>query len=456
MTDQLEATSPTGSPVPDPPAESTEAPRWRPILRFAFRFAVAYLALIALTEVRLVFPLLGLVGLVLPADALATQYHLVEPLVRAAGDLIGVDARLIEPIESGDQPFFWVLGGLWVLGALLAAAVWSYLDRQRPNYATGYAWLLRVARFTLAAQLLAFGFAKVFPVQMSLPLSRLVEPYGDFSPMNVLWMQVGASPAYEVLLGCAEVVAGLLLLFPRTALLGAALAVVDLTQVLLLDVTYQVPLLIFTFQLLLLSLLLLLPHARRLWAFFLTDRGVPPMPPRARARRKIRIWVGVLIVWLVASQLVRGAATWIVIGAPADRPPLYGIWNVAEFSLDGQVRPPLTTDGERWYRFIVDLPHSYQLDTASSQRMDGSIVDYQPKVDERQHVLELTQGPEKVPVARFSYAQPDADRLVLDGDLGGHRVLIRLDRVDPDTFPIRDRGPKWVQDGPVQPRLDRD
>jgi hypothetical protein len=458
MTGQLEAAPTTSPRTLGADTENTPTTRWSLARRFAFRFVVAYLALFALTEIRTIFPLLGIVGLLLPIEALMSQYHLVSPVVTGVAGLFGVDARLIEPVESGDQAFFWVLAGCWALGALIVSLVWSIIDRRRPNYATGYRWFQFVLRFGVAAQLFAFGFAKLFPVQMSLPLTRLVEPFGDFSLMNVMWMQVGSSPPYEILLGCAEITAGFLLVVPRTALLGALLAVVDLTQVLLLNITYQVPLKIFTFHLLVLSLIILVPHAGRLRALFLSDRSVGPAKrPPLRARRAARVAIAlqvVLVVWLAGSQAVRGAAVWSMIGAPATKPPLYGIWNVVEFSLDGQDRPPLTTDGERWNRFIVDLPHSYQLDTVSSQRMDGSIVDYTPTFDVPNRVLVLTRAADSTWSARLAFAQAAPDRLTLDGDLDGRAVHVRLERADLADFPILDRGAQWVQDRPAQPRLE--
>ena len=48
--------------------------------------------------------------------------------------------------------------------------------------------------------------------------------------MAMLWTQVGSAPAYEVALGAAEVLAGLLLFWPRTATLGAMLSVISMAQ----------------------------------------------------------------------------------------------------------------------------------------------------------------------------------------------------------------------------------
>ena len=42
--------------------------------------------------------------------------------------------------------------------------------------------------------MVSYGMVKAIPLQMPSPsLTRLLEPYGNFSPMGVLWASVGAS-----------------------------------------------------------------------------------------------------------------------------------------------------------------------------------------------------------------------------------------------------------------------
>ena len=131
----------------------------------------------------------------------------------------------------------------------------------------------------LAAAMFYFGMAKVIPTQMPFVLNRLVEPYGNFSPTGALWAQVGIlSQPYQMMLGAAEVLGGLLLLLPRTAVAGALVCAFDLTQVFILNMTYDIRLKSVSSQLLLLSLFLLSPHARRLFAAAVS-------PPCRRGRR---------------------------------------------------------------------------------------------------------------------------------------------------------------------------
>jgi UPF0716 family protein affecting phage T7 exclusion len=92
----------------------------------------------------------------------------------------------------------------------------------------------------------------------------------------LLWVSIGGSPGYEIFAGCAEVAAGVLLLFPRTTMLGALLAVADMTEVWTLNMTYDVPVKLFSFHLLLLALVILAPESQRLIDFALRNRTVEP------------------------------------------------------------------------------------------------------------------------------------------------------------------------------------
>ena len=90
--------------------------------------------------------------------------------------------------------------------------------------------------------MMVYGMSKAVPLQMPFPfLTTLLERYGDFSPMGVLWSSIGASPAYEIFTGCAELLGGVLLIFPRTTTLGALVCLADAIQVFLLNMTYDVP-----------------------------------------------------------------------------------------------------------------------------------------------------------------------------------------------------------------------
>ena len=74
---------------------------------------------------------------------------------------------------------------------------------------------------------------KWIPLQMPAPgLQRLLEPYGNFSPMGVLWFFIGASKGYEMFAGGMEVASAILLFIPMLATLGAMVSFGTAVQIL--------------------------------------------------------------------------------------------------------------------------------------------------------------------------------------------------------------------------------
>src|SRR5882757_9312681 len=125
---------------------------------------------------------------------------------------------------SGDTTYDWILLLCYLTFAAIVTAVWSVLDRKRPNYIKMNLWLTTYLRLFLGGVMVLYGLIKAFPLQMPFPsYTRLLEPYGESSPMGILWAFIGASPAYCSFTGIVEASAGILLLFPRTLGVGAML-----------------------------------------------------------------------------------------------------------------------------------------------------------------------------------------------------------------------------------------
>src|SRR5713226_6619486 len=89
---------------------------------------------------------------------------------------------------SGDTTLAYIEVLINLVILLVATLIWSAADNKRGNYRKLHAWLRLLVRYFLALTLFSYGFAKVVPQQF--PPTRLmwlIEPYGEFSPMGVLW-----------------------------------------------------------------------------------------------------------------------------------------------------------------------------------------------------------------------------------------------------------------------------
>lgn len=454
-------TARSGVSTVDTETRNPDGQRWSLAVRIVFRFGVVYSALFCLMIGQIVFVFAGIGHEILPEAAPRWPLQQADPLVKWVGrEVFGVDATLRTDSGSGDQTAIWVLVFCMLVVAAGVTVIWSVVDRRRPAYPCAATWFLLFIRWCLAGQMLFYGIAKAIPSQMPTPpLSALIQPYGQLTPMEVLWLQVGSSPGYEILLGTAELLGGLLLLLPRTATLGAMLSLVCMAQVFVLNMTFDVPVKILSFHLVVFSLVLLAPQARRLADMFLLARRAdpavqPPLFAGRRANRYAALAQAALSVWIVVGVVHIGWTSWNEFGGGAPKPALYGLWEVTEFRSDGQPVPPLLTDGTRWQRLVIEFEGAL-----TYQRMNGALVTVPAQVDTASRTMTIldppvsgTVGPPRTPSAVFAYSQPTVDSLRLEGQLDSRATLIELRSVDLENFPLN--GPRfhWVQDYPSSRR----
>ncbi|HYU35388.1 MAG TPA: hypothetical protein VEW48_24815, partial [Thermoanaerobaculia bacterium] len=343
---------------------TTTSPSWSPGKRVLFRFAFSYLVLY-----NLPFPLKAIPW---AGEIITKPYQdLWNGLVPWAGKhLLGLDVT-VRHNGSGDKTFDYVQVLCFLILAVVATVVWTVLDRKRPEHTRLDEGLRVYIRFALAAAMLVYGAYKVIPAQFAKPFpSQLIEPFGESSPMGLLWIFMGASSGYTIFAGAAEMIGGLLLAFRRTALLGALVSVGVMSHVVVLNYSYDVPVKLYSSHLLAMGVFLILPDLRRLLNLFVLNRPVEAAaarPPRARFRRTALVAQVLLVAAYSGTMLDQSYEASKDGGNLLPRPPLYGIWTVEELEADGVARPPLFTDATRWRRVVFEYSGYVTV-----QLMDGS------------------------------------------------------------------------------------
>jgi uncharacterized membrane protein YphA (DoxX/SURF4 family) len=429
--------------------------RWNPATRIAFRFFFVYLGLYSLTSGSLSNLVWYMTRVPVPLYPAASPMRQITSWTAAHIFHLGPTSNS----WGGDSMNGWVQAFWVLLLASLVTVVWSVLDRRRQNYVAMHKWFRLFIRFVLALQMFLYGFGKVFLLQMPFPLlMRLVEPYGHFSPMDVLWSSIGVAPAYQMFAGGAEVLGGLLLILPVTAMLGALVCAADMTQVLILNMSYDVGVKLDSFHLLLLALFLAAPEFPRLARFFFTRRPAPPStdPPLLRSTRANRVALAAQIllgILLVGTSVYENVKDWRTWGPRAPRPELYGVWNIEGMTIDGQVHPLLLTDTELWRRVIFDW---YPENAVAVQRMNDTFIHFTMSKNAKGFDLKDTgipwfniPGDPKLS-GDFTFDRPTPDLLVLDGSMGGHKIHAELKRMDLQKFTLVNRGFHWVNEYPYQ------
>src|SRR3954464_6340814 len=438
----------TVEPEPPDPAPMEEgsreaaAPEWGPVKRTLFRFAFSYLSLYLL-------PLFLQALALLPHGdaALGWYYQLCLPAVLWAGrHLLAVDATP-HPSGSGDAMADWVAAFCSLLLALAATVVWSLLDRKRTQYARLYEWLRVGVRFGLGLTMIEYGGIKIVPSQFPPPsLDRLLQPFGDASPMGLLWTFMGASAPYTIFAGFAEWLGGVLLLFRRTTLLGALVSIGAMTNVVMLNFCYDVPVKLFSSHLLAMAVFLAAHDLRRLANLLVLNRPAPAAPaPRVVQRRGLRrAALAFQVAFAVGFSAYMINMGWHQLhDYTSARSPLRGVWNVEALQVDGQAGPPPGMEALQWRRLVFDYPTmvAVQLTSDSRQR-------YRVKLDEAKKTLALPKGDDPAWTSSLKYQRPAPDRLTLEGASGGHQVRASLHRADESKFLLLTRGFHWVSEFP--------
>jgi hypothetical protein len=347
---------------------------------------------------------------------------------------------------SKDTTYVYVQALCCLVIAVVATLVWSLLDHKRTNYAWLHDWFRVYLRLVLAATMIPYGAVKIFQWQFPpLSLSKLVQTYGDSSPMGLLWAFMGASRSYSFFGGASELLEGILLVVPRLATLGALVCIGVLGNVFMLNVGYDVPVKLGLIHLLLISGFLVLPDLKRLTDFFVLNRKVEPAVVRPLFQRKwlntaaigLQVAFGVVLMTYNLYQADQRATRLV---ESRQNTPLYGIWLVDEFTFDGQVLPPLLTDAVRWQRLIIEDG------TAAVLLMTNRSEYYNAQLDPLRAMLRLIKSRAWSSKGELSYQNSPPDRLILTGVLEDHRVSISLHRVDRSQFLLNRRGFHWIQD----------
>jgi hypothetical protein len=266
--------------------------------------------------------------------------------------------------------------------------------------------------------------------------------------MGLLWTMMGASLSYNIFTGAAEILGGLLLTVRRTTLLGALVCAGSMAQVAMLNFSYDVPVKLYSLHLLAISFFLMLPDLKRMANMFILNRAVEPsdMRPlfkRGWLNRSALILRTLFIVGLTAFWLYNAYDGVRQYGSLAPKSPFYGIWNVDEFEVDGEIRPPLVTDDFRWRRVVFDSPRRLAI-----QFMDELRRRYTIKLDADQKRIEIGNFDDPTWKANFSYEQPEPEFLALAGTIGDKAVRARLRRIEMPQFLLTNRGFHWINEVP--------
>jgi len=263
--------------------------------------------------------------------------------------------------------YAFVSWGIALLVALAGAAVWTFLVRksERKAYNDLYYWLRVLVRYRIAIGIIAFGFLKLYPMQMPDPsISNLDTNFGDYNTYKIYWQIVGVSIWYEIVLGLVEIIAGLLMLFRGTTALGAVLVAGVLYNIAHANIAYDGGVHVYSAYFVLLSLFLLVQYVPDLWKLLIKKQDVeanyyyPVFKSKGARTRFYTAKYAIIFVFTILFGILRYDVHYHVGQLKEPKTPglpkAAGYYNVTEFKLNGKVIPYSPLDTVRWQSVVFE------------------------------------------------------------------------------------------------------
>lgn len=352
--------------------------------------------------------------------------------------------------------------GLILIVALLGGMIWSLFDRKREEYDDLYYWLRVALRYRLAIGMIGYGMLMLAQLLFASPtLSDMNTNYGDFLPWKIYYLTMGAASAhYEQALGFIEIVGGILLLWRSTAVIGAALSAALLTNVVLASFAYQLGNHVYASSLMLIALFVLAHDLPRLFNLLFLERlakadTYEPLFATERFRTS-RVLLKSLVFLFVAAYGASAFASYRESNSPfpgtAGLQGAEGLYNVKEFSINGNELPYSIVDSARWQNVVFEKWNTLSIRVNRPVTIDvaaPSIV-YQPN-EQRDYELAGNGGRhfysytadtangkiylhgrnDKTESLSFVYkALEDGDIFLTGNDQAGNSLRILLEKVD--------------------------
>jgi len=211
---------------------------------------------------------------------------------------------------SGDTTMHYVALASYAILATVGAILLFILLKDKHKIINFYRFMLVYARYFVGLTLVSYGIVKFLIGQFPGPSYFALEStYGEFSPMGLAWRFFGYSDLYKGFMGTAEILAGMLLMIRKTKVLGAFITIGVTINIFLVNLSFDVPVKLFSGHLLFFTILIILPYLKQLTTFFLLNQSahIPDEQYRFSKKWKKITYIGtkvVLIVLLPLSMII--------------------------------------------------------------------------------------------------------------------------------------------------------
>lgn len=296
----------------------------------------------------------------------------------------------------GDGRWTFIALLVFLVIAVLISLAWTLTDKGK-TFPSLPKYIYVFSRYYLACLLLIYGTSKLYGNQFTLIPSILAQPVGNLDTHDLFWTFMGASKSYRIFAGLLETIAALLLLFRRTATVGALLAIMLLINILMLNIAYDTWVKIIAFHLILFAIITLIPDIKTLFQIFIlrqpaTLAVVPPVVEHQKYRwlqyTLKSVAFGVMIFTFGITEL------WNSDGEPPYR-NIVGIYEIDRFHV--QERSSVKTSMP-WKKIVIN-----QFDFLTVHYPNDSIARFNFQADTTSRSLEFQSRQGNTHLSRLTY-----------------------------------------------------
>ncbi|HTE34665.1 MAG TPA: hypothetical protein VK666_30005 [Chryseolinea sp.] len=412
--------------------------------RIAFRFCFLYFALYF-------FPApLNFLPFVVQFDAIVSAVW-TPAIVWVGKTVLKLEEEItVLPNGSGDTTWNYVQVLIVLTISTVGTILWTILDRKRHNYDRLFYWMIVGLRYCTGIVLINYGFAKIIPIQFLLPLDSYGITYAESSAMGLLWRFMSYSSAYNFFTGGFEALGGLLLLFRRTKLLGGLISLTLLSNIVMLNFTYDVPVKLWSIHLFIMTVIVLLPDASRILNFLVYNRPtdsvlITPVFKNKTIALIVGVCKAIFIVGIIGIDISAGLSASRMFEETAGASPFAGNYEIQEHIVNHDTLPPLLNDPRRWHMINVKWNEFSKSEKAGVQYMDMATVLWDIRSDTLRHRINIFAGDSSTGY-KFKY-KTIGDVYYLKGTLLNDSIHMSMKRVGKD-IPLMSRGFHWINETP--------
>lgn len=407
--------------------------------KILFRFLVIFVTLITIP-----FPLNTIPKLDFIEKSIFGLYQNIVPWI---GENI---LRLNEPITifqngSGDKTYDYVLLLFFFVLAIIGTILWSVIVKKDWNNEKLNHWFLILVRYYLGYYMIYYGLFKIMPIQFGeIAFWRLLQPYGESSPMGLAWTFLAYSKGYNLFMGLAEFVGGILLFHKQTKLLGGLILIPVITNIVAINFFYDVPVKLFSSELLLMAIIIISPDIKRIFDLVIlnksTESAIFTKPLTSKKWNQIGIVIKGIFITIILFNTVTYTSE--LYESRKEKPELYGLYKVQTYVQNNDTIPPLITDKKRWKNIFFEYPKTIQF-----SRMNNSRYGLTLQIDTIERKLHLTEFNDTTSVHVLDFEKTDST-LIISGIFRMDTIFCKTKRLERKDFRLTSRGFNWINEYP--------